>query len=383
VFTKRRRQRTRHVAVAIATIVAVAAACGSDADDATDTTAAAPSTEVSGATTSPSAAATTTTPSSEPISITFLPGNETLAMATQLQAFAKGYFEEEGLDVEYLPVLQNAAQVAQTVSAGEADIGSSGSTGAPALLAAGRDIVAIADLAKGSVTQLALRNETIEKLAAQGVTRDSPIADRVAALKGLSLSVPQAGSSTDILVRLTMEEYGIDPDRDVTLQPIADGSARVAAAREGQTDGYVVPPPGSMLAPAEGWGEVWISWSENDVPKFVGLPWTQIITSRAFLEENPEAVRRFLKALWRAASDLENDPQGAAAAIKERWFPDLDPTMYELAFDASLPAFTQGMVPDEKGFEMLMETYNASVAEPADLTFDQLYDITLVQETQP
>jgi NitT/TauT family transport system substrate-binding protein len=364
------------------------AACGSDDDEGGGATTTASSETTAGASTTAGGATTTggaTTSSAplEPIKVTFLPATESLAVLTQLQALANDYFEEEGIELEYLGVLANAAQAAQTVVTGQADIAGTGSTGVIATASADRDVVAIASISKEPTTILTLSNETIEELAAQGVTPDSPIEERVQALKGLTLGLPTAGSSTDILVRSTLAEYGVNPDSDLTIQPVQDGPSLAAALRVNQVDGIAFSPPDSVVGVADGTAQIWISYPRGDVPAFAGMPLTDIVTSRQYLEENPEAVRRMLKALWRASEDIKNDPEAVRPVVKERFFPDLDQAVYDQSFDAVLPGFQQGLVPTESGLEKLLVTVNAARPDKIELTFDEVYDTTLVEETAP
>jgi NitT/TauT family transport system substrate-binding protein len=368
------RRRSRAVVPFVAVLAALGlllAACGGGGKD-------------SGNTASNDATATTAVDAAkDPIKVKFLPATESLAVLTQLQAIAKDYFKQEGVDLEYLGVLANAAQAAQTVVTGAADIAGTGSTGALTTISGNRDVVSVALISKEPTTLLTLTNKTIAELAKKGVTPKSPIKDRIAALKGLTIALPAPGSSTDIVIRTTMNEYGVDPNKDVTIQPVNDGPGLVAVARQGRVDGYAFSPPDSVIGVAEGWGSVWVSYPAGDVPAFKGMPLTDIVTSRKYLTDNPEAVRRVLKALWRASEDIKNDPEGVRKTVKDRWFKDLDPKVYDASFDAVLPGFQRGLVPEKPGFETLLKTFNVGRPAPVSLTFDEVYDTKLVEATKP
>lgn len=308
------------------------------------------------------------------LSVTFQPATESFAVLTQLNAFAGDYFTAEKLDVTYNAPIPNAAQAAQSVTT-DADIAIVGSTGVVPGVAARRDMVTVAVITKGPTTQITLRNDVIERL---GITPDAPIRDRITALRGLSIALPQPGSTTDVAVRQAMKLYGLDPDQDVTIRPITEPAALVTAMREGQVDGFAFSAPTSVQPVAEGYASVWVSLS--DIPEMAQLPWIDVVTSKTFLENNREVVKRFLRALVKAAADLETDPEAAKARIKEKYFPQLDLDVFDLAFELSLPTALQGLEPSADGLRTLLETVNSNSDNTLEVTAEQLYDTSVLAE---
>ncbi|MGE3620596.1 MAG: ABC transporter substrate-binding protein [Acidimicrobiia bacterium] len=351
-------------------LVALAACSDSDGDDdaapadGSTTTTGAPEEEVD-----------------EPIEISFQPSSESLTNLPQMHAFAMDYFAEEGLEVEYLPVIANAQQALQSVLTGNADISHVGSTATVAAILARQDVVAVGSQTPNVNLVLSLRNEAIDRIEQEsGVTPDSPIADRVEALKGLTIALPGAGSTGDAIMRGILESFDVNPDADLTLQPINDVAAAVASTRERQSDGIFHGLPAAVQGTAEGYSQVWISLAAGDVPQYEAVPLIDIVTSRGFLDDDPEAVRRWLRAMVRALDDINERPDEVRAAVKERWFPDMDEALYDAAFDTVLPSFDYPMTPTEENFEGLIELYNAGQPQPATLSFDDYYDLSLLEE---
>jgi NitT/TauT family transport system substrate-binding protein len=298
--------------------------------------------------------------------------SESFAMLPQLLLFARDYLEDEGLEIEYAPANPNAAQVAQSVT-DTADIAFPGSTGVLPAVAAGRDVVSIATITKGPTTQLTVSNEAIE---ASGVSPDDPLEERVQALEGLTLGLPAAGTVTDVLVRDLLVDNGIDPDTDVTIRPIADVTALVTAMREGQVDAIAFSPPTSLQSVAEGNAQVWVSL--GDVPDYEDMHFVDVVTSRTFLENRKDDVEAFLRALNAASHDIQEAAEETAPDIKERYYPDLDQEVYDLSFENSLPNAQRGLIPTEEGFQALLDTVNATSDEEIDLSFEDVYDTTLI-----
>jgi sulfonate transport system substrate-binding protein len=306
--------------------------------------------------------------------VVFQPATESMAVLTQLGAFATDSFSKAGLKITYNTPIPNAAQAAQSVT-GNADIAIVGSSGVLPGVAAGRDIVTVATLTKGPTTQITLRDEVVDRL---GVAKDAPMAEKMAALKGLSLALPQPGSTTDIATREALRLYGIDPDKDLTIRPITEPSALVTAMREGQVDGFAFSAPTSVQPVAEGYASVWLSLS--DVPDLKELPYIDVVTSKAFLEKRREDVVTFVRVLSEAAQTLSDDPDSVKGAVRDKYFADLDPATFDLAWAESLPTATRGIEPSKAGFEALIALTEHQTGDSVDIGFDELYDLSVVKD---
>ncbi|MFC7787462.1 ABC transporter substrate-binding protein [Microbacterium sp. MAHUQ-60] len=309
------------------------------------------------------------------LAVVFQPAAESLAMVNQLYAFASDSFAEAGIDVTYNPLIANAVQASQAVATGAADIGVVASNGTLAAVGNGLDVVSVATITKGSTTQITLRDDVIKRL---GVKPDAPIQERVEALKGLSLALPTPGSMTDLMTRKLLSTYGVDPDKEVTIRPITEPSALVTAAREGQVDGFAFSPPTSVQPVDGGYGSVWITLAE--VPEFQQLPFCDIITSRKFITENPKAVAAFLNVMTDAASAIESDPDAAGEMVRAKYYDQLDPALWTLAWDSSYPTGLKGFEPSEKGFDLLLQIINDQADEPVEVAFEAVYDTTFLDD---
>ena len=66
---------------------------------------------------------------------------------------------------------------------------------------------------------------------------------RFADLKGTKIAVSSFGSATDILARLTVEHFKLNPQKDVQFVAAGGGSGRLAQLESGLVDAAVVAPP--------------------------------------------------------------------------------------------------------------------------------------------
>jgi NitT/TauT family transport system substrate-binding protein len=174
----------------------------------------------------------------------------------------------------------------------------------------------------------------------RGVSRESSIEERYAALKGLRLGVTSPGAATDKYMRYYLRQAGLDPERDAEIIAIGDGASLLAALETGQIDAYQLSPPTPYVAEAEGFGTVLIDGAAGDVPLFSNFVYTGFATNRQWAQDNPEPARAFSRALNTAMGQVSADPNAAAAEIVDRMSAG-DVAIIQQTLGALMPALSQ------------------------------------------
>lgn len=239
-------------------------------------------------------------------------------------------FAANGIDLVQNPPVYNAADIVTTLLTGDADIIYTGMTAPVAAVAAGQEVRVIAVTASGFALEIALNNDVLASLEEQGITADSPLADRLGALRGLTLATSAAGSSADVVLRYALEKYGVDPDSDLTIQPAPDVPSIVAAAREGAADGVagIVGGPASILS-NDGGAEVFINLA-NDDDEIALLPLQVLVTTPDYIADHPDAVCRIVAAFAVGRDALANGLSTEQHdELKELTAPDMDPVLFD------------------------------------------------------
>jgi len=111
-------------------------------------------------------------------------------------------------------------------------------------------------------------------------------------LRGKKIVISRYGSSSDTAVRVAVEKYDLKPDKDVIILQGGGQSERFAALRAGAIDAAIVSPPLNLAGKKMGFNEV-IDLSQSGVP----YSHQQIVAIKDYLERNPDAVLRTLRAL--------------------------------------------------------------------------------------
>ncbi len=147
----------------------------------------------------------------------------------------------------------------------------------------------------GGVTVLAVNTTSVLSILTNSTQINS-----VADLKGKTIYSPGQNANPEYILRYVLKENNIDPDKDVTIKFVADGSELPAVwAKEENKDAVIMAPQPvatSILLnyqtaqKALDMGEEWAKVS-NDSSLYMGC----VIVRNDFLKENEGAVKTFLK----------------------------------------------------------------------------------------
>ena len=355
----------------------IVAACGGNGAESTTTTAAPEAT-----TTAAGSDETTTTEGTVDLpTVRYTQAGTSLSFANLLYAQSVGYFEDEGLTMEYLAFPPSSADVVTLLTSDQADVAFAAPSAFYAAVNQGRPLLNYATAQKGPTLGVTISNKLKDELEAAGITEDSPIAERVAALEGRTIAGVGAGSATHAMMMMALEEAGLNPETDVTYLPVPDHTEASNAVREDVADAYVAALPALLTGGLDGWGTLWFAFVE--VPAIGDMPWIEFTARTDFAEEHPEAIRAILRALWRVSEDFEQNPDEVARVLKENWYPDMDQALFDASFQMSIPTFSNGILPTEDGLARSLAVVNATAEIPIELTFDQVYDLSHVEATQP
>ena len=218
-----------------------------------------------------------------------------------------------------------------------------------------------------------------------GVTEASPVAAKVAALKGLRMGDTGPGGAPDNLLRWLAVKGGMNPDRDLRLVPIQGGGpAIVAALSQGVIDGFCLSSPTSDLAVSK-FGCAYLFNMVTDPPPELA-EYTYIICSTAekTLRERRDPLVRYVTGLALAMRSMAAEPDKFKAfAIG---FLELDPTIAETAFAGNAgmyyrtPQLTEAQFTKNLDFINIANKTAGLDPMPSSLTFASMYDPSIADE---
>jgi len=262
-------------------------------------------------------------------------------------------FEKNGLDVQLVYFTGGTTAVLALVS-GEVPICQVAGPAVVNSALAGSDIVMIAGGATAADYSL---------ISGREITRPEQ-------LKGGSVAVSNFGAASDFIARYALEKIGLTPGKDVSMVQAGGISDRLAAVLVGRVQATVLNPPASFIGQKKGLNVL------ADVAK-LGLAFqnTGVATSRRFSREQPEIVRRYVRAQVEAVHRIYTDKQ-TALQILTKYFRgnverDILEKTWELLTEGTL--LPRKQYPTMEGIKFILAPLakkdpKAKAAKPEDFT---------------
>ena len=274
-----------------------------------------------------------------------------------LLARSKGFFVQEGLDLKLLVVSVRVSVPA--LMSREVHFAAAGSSMPAALKGAPLKVVYYTY--KTSTFQLIVRPEIAGPQS----------------LKGRAIAVSSPGSSNDQAARLMLKKLGLEAGREVTLLSTGDSQARLLTMESNVAAGSAVNPDVAAHLALRGYRILMNSAEVYPVP-FSGMA-----AHEDLIRENPELIKRWLRAHIRAILYIRKNLEDAAQVASRE---------LKLAPEVALGA-TRLLIPvisaddpggfTENGMRLNLE-YSASRqgGDAGKVPIAQVADISLLREVQ-
>jgi NitT/TauT family transport system substrate-binding protein len=211
----------------------------------------------------------------------------------------KGYFEEEGLDVN-LALFTNSGEGINAVLTGKLDAGSFGTAPPFTFIERGRDIVIFG----GQMTE---GHAVIAKPDKAEELKD------INNFRGKTVATVRLATG-DIVLRGALAGAGIDWEKDLTINEMESPAAALEAVKSGKADAGVVWTPFRKMAEDQGLEIVHYS---GEYPKMKDHPCCRQIATGASLKANPDDYRSFLAALIKAYDFYRSDHDGSVEILSK------------------------------------------------------------------
>ncbi|MBI2862733.1 MAG: ABC transporter substrate-binding protein [Chloroflexi bacterium] len=290
-------------------------------------------------------------------------------------ARGKGYFEDEGLDMDWV-VQSGGAKALAAVVGQSAPLGM---VAAPDIMSAvdqGQPVQSFVVLSIGQQVEMIMGKEVAE---AKGITEKSPLTERVNALKGLKLAASSPGGGTDLGMRYLLNKYNIDPDRDVEVTYLA-AAARNEALYRGAIDAMASTQPDTSKVILEGKAIMLVNLTAGELPELSDTVYVMGVAHRSLANAQSETLEGFTRAIWRGQKLIQQNRDDAREAARSSSFADMDPAVFRAAFDATFKGSPPSPAMDEKQFRATLDYRSKTVVgPPLAVTFDQFYTNRFVE----
>jgi NitT/TauT family transport system substrate-binding protein len=270
-------------------------------------------------------------------------------------AQTRDFFKQEGIDAEIIRMNPNVATMA--LVSGDVDyttlIGS----------------VIGANL-KGAKLKMIACSQDRTPLAIVAKPEFKSVKD----LKGRTIAVGSYGSTPDIIARMVVKHFGLDPESDIKVLALGSDGARLAALKEGVVDAIIVAPPVDFEGQKMGFN---IISRAGDIFQF---PYNGLATSVRKISENPGEIKRVLRAMIRANGFIRKNKEGTVQVLVN--WARTKPEFAAAGYDSSVGVFSpDGTIPED-GLRIVIENFRKSMNINRQIPLTEVSDNTLLFEVQ-
>lgn len=198
----------------------------------------------------------------------------------------KGYYREEGLDVEL--ILMSAPFASRALLSGDVEVATVGGAGLPPVLSG-------APLRFVFTTY----NRPMFWLYSKPDIRS------VKELKGKRVGVSGIGSGPDSLVREVLRRNGLEGGRDVAILSLGVMPMIFSGLQSGVVDAAMLSPPVTFKADENGFREL-IAFNQQDLVELQG----SILVREAFLQSDPVTLEKFIRSTYKGFLYIKQNRAG-------------------------------------------------------------------------
>lgn len=272
----------------------------------------------------------------------------TPSVATFAVAKERGFYREEGLDVEL--VAMPSAVGTQALIGGNVKFSTLGGASLPPIL-------------RGAPMKFLFStfHRPMFWLFAKPEIRS------IADLKGKKVGISSLGSGPDSILRDLLKKNGLDGGRDVAILPVGSGTARFYALQAGSVEAAMLSIPAIFMAQDAGFREL-VSFVDQDIVELQG----SILATVQLVDSDPALAERFVRGSLKGFLTFRDDRAASIQVLSK--FLRLNSDMVGKIYDRFKPGMTADGTINEalqrKSIEHIIERVGVKEPPPLDKVFD-------------
>ena len=270
-------------------------------------------------------------------------------------ASKRGFFKDEGLDVEVIRMNANVSIPA--LSTGDIDY-----------------TMVFASVIRGALRGLPMKVVASFMDGSTHMLIARPEHKAVKDLKGKILGVSTFGATADVAARMMIRHSGIDPEREIKIIALGPDRARFAALKEGIVDVIVISPPADSEAKKLGFNVLARTY------ELFTFPFTGIGSTTKKLREKPDEVKRLIKAGIRANRYVRQNRDGAIQVMMEWGKTDREAAAN--TYDSTWRIFSEDGGMTENGLKVVIDQAKQSMNIDRPVAISDVADFNFVREAQ-
>jgi len=273
-------------------------------------------------------------------------------------AKAKGYFAEEGLDVDILDIKGGGSQAASALIGGSVDFSANAIDHAIKAKVQKKDLVAIHSHVRLPVMGLVVANKYKGEIKS------------IADLKGRPLGVTSPGSQTHMVLGFLLAKGGVKAD-DVKIVGAGGSTMPLAIEKDSVHAGMMVDPFFTVfMKQGKGYALVDMFTTKGTVDAMGGeVQGTTLLTRPDVIAKRPAVVQKMVNALVRANKFIvQSSGEEMAKTLPKELSGDLK--LYAESFEHAREAFPPDSLVSREGVARVIETMRVFDAVPAGMKIE-------------
>ena len=285
--------------------------------------------------------------------------------APMYAAISLGYFEEEGLEIE----LVNGGGADKSMTAllsGQADIGLMGPEAAIYVFNEGRENSAVV------IGQLTKRDGSF--LVGREPDEDFKWTD----VAGKTIIGGRKGGVPEMTLEYVLRKNGLEPGVDVTVDTSIQFDLMGGAFEGGVGDYVTLFEPTASMFEKEGKGYILAALGQESGE----VPFTAFQTTKSYIKENPDIIRRFLKAIYRGQQWVQKASDKELAEAIVDFFPDtsIEALMMVAKSYREIDAWMDTPIMKKEAFDRLQEIIIQAGVLTEKVDFENVVDNSFAEE---
>jgi len=270
-------------------------------------------------------------------------------------ASKRGFFRDEGLDVEIIRMNANVSITA--LSTGDIDY-----------------TMIFASVVRGALRRMPMKVVSSYMDSSTHLLIARPEYKSLKDLKGKTLAVSTFGATSDVAARMMFKQGGVDPERELKIIPLGAERSRYTALREGIVDVAVLSPPADSEATRLGF---------NVLSRFFEhfkLPFTGLGVNTKKLKEKPDEVKRMIKAALRANRFVRQNREGTIQTLMD-WV-HVDRESAAATYDSTWRIFSEDGNIAESGLRLVIDQGRQAMKIDRPVAIEEVADFAPLREAQ-
>ncbi|MFZ5352230.1 MAG: ABC transporter substrate-binding protein [Bacillota bacterium] len=227
--------------------------------------------------------------------------------APQYVAINKGFFEEQGIEIE-LTTGQGADKTMTALLSGQCDIGFAGPEACIYVYNQGKEDYAVV------FAQLTQRDGSFL------VARNAPTEFKWEDTRGKTIIGGRPGGVPEMTLEYILKKHGVEPGKDVEIITNLQFTATAGAFKGGTGDYVALFEPTASILEKEGAGKIVAS-----IGKESGIvAYTAYFSTKSFIEKNPKLIQDFTDAIYKGQQWVKTHSADEIAKEIKSFFPDAD-----------------------------------------------------------